>query len=111
MIGTKYFRVVRLAFFAALFVLGLAAFLSGNVEGGGAVVAAAVLTRDDLESILTQIFETADSCGSTKSEMEAALSEICDLADPDTELEQGGDGRWSVVEGDESEDQDNEAED
>jgi len=109
MFVTRFNGIARLAFVAALFVLGFVSLLSGNVEGGGAVLAAGVLTREDLESILTQIFETADSCGSTKSEMEQALATITDLADPDTELEQDGDGNWSVVEPPEDEDEDAEA--
>jgi hypothetical protein len=58
------------------------------------------LTKADLEEVLTQIFEIADEAGGTKEEMRAALDEISDLADPDTEIEQGTDGRWQVVESD-----------
>ncbi len=63
-----------------------------NNEGGG------TLTKANLESLLTCIFGIADGAGSTKEEMREALERVADLADPDTEVEEVGDGDWQVTE-------------
>ena len=105
----KFSRFARLAYIAALFIVGLLAIFSGHF-GGGAVLAAATLTRDDLGEILSQIFGVADGCGPSKDDMRQALDEISDLSDPDSELERDKSGNWSVVEGDED-DQDMDDED
>ena len=101
---TRGRRGVCLAFFVALAFFGLLALFSGNTEAGGVALAAgAVLKAGDLEEILEQIFGIADGAGSSKDEMRAALDEIADLADPDTELERDADGTWSVVEDEDAE--------
>jgi hypothetical protein len=61
-----------------------------------------VLKRDDLEEILSQIFTLADECGPSKEEMRSCLDTISDLADPDSELERDNSGNWSVVEPEET---------
>jgi hypothetical protein len=94
----KHSRFVRFAFFAALLVIGLVAICTGHAIGGGAVLASAVLTRNDLEEILGQIFNIVDGAGDKKEDMRCALEEAADLADPDTELERSEDGTWFVVE-------------
>lgn len=91
-------RVIVRPFGVALFLVGVLALLCGYVEGVGAV-AAAVLTRNDLEEILGQIFTLADEAGDSKADMRGALETICDLADPEVELERDdATGEWSVVE-------------
>lgn len=69
----------------------------------------AQLTKDSLNEILTQIFETADAASNTKEEMRAALDGISDLADPDVPVVRGEDGVWRVDAGDEDEDADADA--
>lgn len=67
------------------------------------------LKKSDLEEIIQQVFERADGAGVTKEEMREALDEIADLCDPDTDVERADDGTWSVIEGHDS-DADDEAE-
>ncbi len=57
------------------------------------------MTKQELESLLNYIFNTADDAGNTKEEQREALDLIADLADPDTTVEQVGDGdEWQVSE-------------
>jgi hypothetical protein len=107
----KHSRFVRFAFFAALLIIGLVAICTGHAIGAGAVFASAVLTRNDLEEILGQIFNIVDGAGDKKEDMRCALEEAADLADPDTELERAGDGTWFVVEGDDLDADDLDADD
>jgi len=70
------------------------------------------LNKQDLESLLNCIFNTADGAGATKEEMREALDLIADLADPDTTVEQVGDtDEWQVVEDDEASEQADDADD
>ena len=68
------------------------------------------LSKQELESLLNCIFNTADGAGATKEEMREALDLIADLADPDTTVEQVGDtDEWQVIgdgDGDQSSDGD-----
>lgn len=95
-------RAARLAALAALAGFGLYAVFTGSPEGFAALAAGAVLKVDDYEEILEQIFSIADGAGEGKGDMRAALDEIADLADPETELESDGAGTWSVVESSEA---------
>jgi hypothetical protein len=93
----KFSQPVRFAIFAALLIVGLALAFTGHAEGAVLLAATPVLTRDDLESLLSYIFSVADEAGSTKEEMREALEQIADLADPDSTVEQVGD-EWQVTE-------------
>jgi hypothetical protein len=72
--------------------------------------ASSTLSKQDLESLINCIFNTADGAGATKEEMREALDLIADLADPDTTVEQVGDtDEWQVIE--DAEDADPDADD
>ncbi len=73
------------------------------------------LTRVELESLMAQIFVLVDCAGSTKEELREVVDQVSKLTDPDTTIEQDGNGEWQVMsdeadDGDESdEDDDDEA--
>jgi len=74
----------------------------------------ALLTKEQLNSLVSHLFTVADGAGSTREEMRAALDTIADLTDPNTLIEEQEDGAWEVVEPepeDEDEDESDESED
>lgn len=69
----------------------------------------AQLTKDQLNSLVSHLFTVADSAGSGKEEMRAALDTVADLTDPNTLIEEQEDGTWEVVEPEDEDEAEDEA--
>lgn len=83
----QHFRWMRRAFGAALFVLGIAALLCGQVEGAG-VLAMAALTKEELETVIDYCHEQAEQAleEGTRESLRVALETISDVCHPDSLL-------------------------